>query len=126
MSLITKPTWWSALSVQYGFANDTATTIDSSALLQTLTDYVTPNFSGLISSSFMATQYVLRDTASDTKKHALLIASANRASELVGKDGADFLSGSSRDDIFYGGGNNDIFITKGGHDLVIGDRKSVV
>ena len=120
MSILSKPTWWNSLKTYYSFSDDGLPTIESNDLMQTLADHVTPRFSVLTSAAFMSSQRVVQDTSSDTKKNTILIANPINASELIGRAGVDYLSGSSGDDILYGAANKDFFMPRGGKDLIIG------
>ncbi len=120
MSILSKPTWWNAFITQFNFPDDGQPTITSYELLQTLTDHVTGHFGDLLSPGFLATQNVAQDTDPDPEKLSIVVSSPTLATELIGRAGIDYLSGSSAGDIFYGGANKDFFVPRGGKDLIIG------
>ena len=120
MTALNKPTWWGPLSNYYTFPNDSATTLDSGVLRQTLTTYLTGHFTDLLSPTFLSSQRVVKNTSSDVTRAEINIASPTLASMVIGRQGSDYLAGSSADDILYGDANNDYFVPLGGEDLILG------
>jgi Ca2+-binding RTX toxin-like protein len=119
MTLITKPSWWNSLSAAYGFANDSATTIDSQELLTKLNTYFSPQPS-------IYRSYLLSHGGSaepSTTRIDLLVSSGSN-DFVAAQGGADYVSGGAGDDVLYGDAGADILHGRTGSDLLVGNLES--